>query len=60
MSILETYLSDTSLQLNDIIKFYPLYRYTTDAGKSASDVTNKYFVMSNSAVPDEKQRIVES
>lgn len=59
MSILETYWSDTSLQLNDIIKFYPLYRYTTDAGKSATDVTNKYFVMNNSAVPDEKQRIVE-
>ncbi|CAH0716420.1 unnamed protein product, partial [Brenthis ino] len=60
LSILETYLRDKSYELSDIIKFYPLTRYVTDAGKSTLDVTNKYFVMSSSVVPDEKQRAIEA
>ncbi|XP_045784849.1 prostaglandin E synthase 2 [Maniola jurtina] len=60
MSVLETYLSDKSYQLQDIIKFYPITRFVDDTGKTTTDVTNKYFIMHNSTVPDEKQRNIEA
>lgn len=60
LSILETHLRDKTYSLQDIVKFYPLSKFENDSGKITSDVTNKYFIMHNSPVPDEKQRNVET
>ncbi|CAH2035194.1 unnamed protein product, partial [Iphiclides podalirius] len=60
ISILETFLRDKTSQLRDIVKFYPLTRYINDAGKSTTDITNKYFIMNNSSVPDENERAAEN
>ncbi|XP_045458584.1 prostaglandin E synthase 2 [Melitaea cinxia] len=60
LSILETYLRDKTYSLQDIVKFYPLSKFENDSGKTTTDVTNKYFIMHNSPVPDEKQRNLET
>ncbi|XP_013137897.1 PREDICTED: prostaglandin E synthase 2 [Papilio polytes] len=59
ISALETYFRDRTTQLTEVIKFYPITRYTNDDGKSTTDITNKYFVMHNSSVPDQKERVEE-
>ncbi|XP_047544302.1 prostaglandin E synthase 2 [Vanessa atalanta] len=59
LSILETHIRDKSYSLRDIVKFYPVSKFENDSGKPTTDVTNKYFIMHNSAVPDEKQRVAE-
>lgn len=59
ISVLETYLQDKSSQLRDIIKFYPATKYLNDDGKSTTDIANKYFIMHNAVVPDERERIAE-
>lgn len=59
ISALETYFRDRTTQLTEVIKFYPITKYTNDDGKSTTDITNKYFVMYNSPVPDQKERIEE-
>ncbi|CAG9558261.1 unnamed protein product [Danaus chrysippus] len=60
ISMLETYLRDKSYQLSDIVKFYPATRFVNDSGKVATDITNKYFVMHNAPVLDEKQKAAEA
>lgn len=59
ISVLETFLRDKSSQLRDVIKFYPTTKYDNDDGKKTTDIANKYFVMHNAAVPDERERAVE-
>lgn len=59
ISVLETYLQDKSISLRNIIKFYPVTKYLNDAGKEATDITNKYFVMHQTFVPDEKEKNAE-
>ncbi|XP_075990878.1 prostaglandin E synthase Su(P) [Anticarsia gemmatalis] len=58
ISVLETYMRDKA-SLRDIIKFYPVTKYINDTGKDATDITNKYFIMHNAPVPDEKERAAE-
>lgn len=58
--MLETYLRDKSYQLSDIVKFYPATRFVNDSGKIATDITNKYFVMNNAPLLDEKQKAAEA
>ncbi|XP_032527364.2 prostaglandin E synthase 2 [Danaus plexippus] len=60
ISMLETYLRDKSYQLSDIVKFYPATRFVNDSGKIATDITNKYFVMNNAPLLDEKQKAAEA
>ncbi|CAH4038763.1 prostaglandin E synthase 2 [Pieris brassicae] len=57
ISVLETYLRDKPMPLRDIIKYYPATRYTNDSGKEVTDITNKYFVMLNSATSEKKKMI---
>lgn len=59
ISVLETYFQDKSLQLTDVIKFYPVTKYVNDSGTDATDIANKYFIMHNAQVPDEKERAAE-
>ncbi|XP_013189219.1 prostaglandin E synthase 2 [Amyelois transitella] len=60
MSILETHLRDKSSQLQEVIKFYPQTKFISDDGKETTDIANKYFIMHNTAVPDEKERAEEA
>ncbi|XP_049885011.1 prostaglandin E synthase 2 [Pectinophora gossypiella] len=60
VSVLETYLRDKNLQLRDVIKFYPATRFKNDEGKLTTDVTNKYYIMHNAPVPDERERKEEA
>ncbi|XP_068618391.1 prostaglandin E synthase 2 [Battus philenor] len=60
ISVVETHLRDKVSQLRDVIKFYPITRYDNEDGKSVTDITNKYFIMHNSPVPDEKERKEEN
>ncbi|XP_072931069.1 prostaglandin E synthase 2 [Epargyreus clarus] len=60
MSILETHLKDKSLQLPEIVKFYPATRYENEERKMITDITNKYFIMHNGPVPDDKERAAET
>ncbi|CAG9781865.1 unnamed protein product [Diatraea saccharalis] len=59
ISVLETFLRDKSCQLRDIVKFYPATKYTNDDGNKITDIANKYFIMHNGAVPDERERAAE-
>ncbi|XP_028162322.1 prostaglandin E synthase 2, partial [Ostrinia furnacalis] len=59
ISVLETYLRDKASQLQEIIKFYPATKYVNDDGKSTTEIANKYFVMHNAVVPDERERAIE-
>ncbi|CAD0194166.1 unnamed protein product [Chrysodeixis includens] len=59
ISVLETYFQDKTLELTDVIKFYPVSKYMTDSGSEATDIANKYFIMHNAQVPDEKERAAE-
>lgn len=60
VSVLETFLRDKSSQLQDIVKFYPITKFFNDEGKEITDVTNKYFIMHNAVVPDQKERTAEA
>ncbi|KAM3968561.1 prostaglandin E synthase Su(P) [Aphomia sociella] len=60
MSVLETHLRDKSSQLQEIVKFYPTTKYVNDAGRNTTDITNKYFIMHNNTVPDERERAAEN
>lgn len=59
VSVLETYLRDKSSHLQDIIKFYPATSYLNDDSKQVTDITNKYFIMHNAPVPDEREKMAE-
>ncbi|XP_050684210.1 prostaglandin E synthase 2 isoform X2 [Leptidea sinapis] len=56
ISILETYLRDKSLQLREIIKYYPITRYQNDTGNEVTDITNKYFIMHNAHSISSKEK----
>ncbi|XP_059045978.1 prostaglandin E synthase 2 [Achroia grisella] len=60
ISVLETYLQDKSSQLREVAKFYPVTTYLNDAGKNTTDITNKYFIMHNTTVPDEREKAAEN
>ncbi|RVE49247.1 hypothetical protein evm_006139 [Chilo suppressalis] len=59
ISVLETFLKDRSSKLRDVVKFYPATKYTNDDGKQTTDIANKYFIMHNAVVPDERERATE-
>lgn len=59
VSVLETYLRDKSSDLRDVVKFYPVTNYPNDDGKNVTDITNKYFIMHNAPVPDEREKQAE-
>lgn len=59
ISILETYMMDKGIQLPEIVKFYPATKFVNDSGKDVTEIANKYFIMHNAAVPDEKEREAE-
>ncbi|XP_026759547.1 prostaglandin E synthase 2 [Galleria mellonella] len=60
ISVLETHLRDKSSELREVVQFYPVTRYLNDAGKDTTDITNKYFIMHNNAVPDEREKAAEN
>lgn len=60
ISILETYLLDTTTQLRDIIKYYPITNYQNNDGKKTSEVVNKYFVMHNKPLLNNKEKVAEA
>lgn len=60
ISVLETYMRDKSAQLTDIIKFYPVNQFPAENGKKISEVANRYFIMHNAPVPDQKEAKTEA
>ncbi|CAK1588199.1 unnamed protein product [Parnassius mnemosyne] len=60
ISMLETFLRDKTLQLHEIIKFYPITKYINEDGKNTTDITNKYFIMHNSTNVHEKEKRAEN
>lgn len=59
ISVLETYLKDKSIGLREIIKFYPVTKYVNNTGNESTDIANKYFIMHQANVPDEKEKAFE-
>lgn len=59
ISVLETYLQDKSAELKEIVKFYPVSKYVNETGNDATDIANKYFIMHNAQVPDEREKAAE-
>ncbi|KAJ8737700.1 hypothetical protein PYW08_000295 [Mythimna loreyi] len=59
ISVLETYLRDKSTGLREIIKFYPATKFVNDSGTETTDIANKYFIMHQANVPDEKEKALE-
>lgn len=59
ISVLETYLRDKSTGLREIVKFYPATKFVNDAGTETTDIANKYFIMHQANVPDEKEKALE-
>ncbi|KAJ0183790.1 hypothetical protein K1T71_000213 [Dendrolimus kikuchii] len=59
VSILDTYLMEKGAQLREIIKFYPVTKYMNESGKDVTEIANKYFIMHNAPVPDEKEKEAE-
>lgn len=60
VSVLETYMRDKSVPLTEIVKFYPVNRFPAENGKQVSEVANRYFVMHNAPVPDQKEAKAEA
>lgn len=54
ISILETYMLDTSYSIRDIIKFYPANKLKDKEGKPTTEIANRYFVMSHTPLTDGK------
>lgn len=59
ISVLETYLRDKSTDLREIVKFYPATKFVNDAGTETTDIANKYFIMHQANVPDEREKALE-
>lgn len=59
LSILETYLMEKGAQLCEIIKFYPVSKYVNESGKEVTEIANKYYIMHNAPVLDEKEKQAE-
>lgn len=59
ISVLETYFKDKTMPLRNIVKFFPVTKYLNDTGKETTDITNKYYVMHSTFVPDEKEKAAE-
>ncbi|KAL4703424.1 hypothetical protein ACJJTC_008143 [Scirpophaga incertulas] len=59
ISVLETHRQDGTSQLRDVAKLYPASTFTTDDGKTMTDIANKYFVMHKAAPPNERERAIE-
>lgn len=60
VSILETYLLDTTTQLRDIIKYYPITNYENNSGKKTTEIANKYFVMHNKPFLNNNEKVAEA
>lgn len=45
VSVLSTYLNDTSTKLTDVVKFYPNIAFMDDDGTIKKEVLNRYHVM---------------
>ncbi|CAH0703394.1 unnamed protein product [Spodoptera exigua] len=60
ISVLETYLKDKSSELREIIKFYPVTKFVNETGNDTTDIANKYFIMHQANVPDEKEKALEA
>ncbi|XP_022832762.1 prostaglandin E synthase 2 [Spodoptera litura] len=59
ISVLETCLKDKSSELREIIKFYPVTKFVNETGNESTDIANKYFIMHQANVPDEKEKALE-
>lgn len=59
ISALETYMHDRTLSLREIVKFYPVTKYINESGVETTEIANKYFIMHNAPVPDEKEKAAE-
>ncbi|XP_035431091.1 prostaglandin E synthase 2 [Spodoptera frugiperda] len=60
ISVLETYLKDKTSELRELIKFYPVTKFVTETGNESTDIANKYFIMHQANVPDEKEKALEA
>ncbi|KAF9804761.1 hypothetical protein SFRURICE_007664 [Spodoptera frugiperda] len=60
ISVLETYLKDKTSELRELIKFYPVTKFVTETGSESTDIANKYFIMHQANVPDEKEKALEA
>lgn len=53
VSAISSYFQDNDKMLTDIVKCYPLIKYTDEDGTSKSDIMNKYFVMLDGKVTND-------
>jgi len=57
ISLFRSFVLDPSKALDEIATFYPIYKITDEKGKSRYEVENKYFIMFQEQLKDDKKAI---
>lgn len=56
ISALASYLHDRNQGLEEVVKFYPSISFTDDDGKLKNDILNRYFLMYQGNIPQDKTK----